>query len=98
MQGKMRKSSVFSAGENGRIDLDDLGLKKTYSLRKAAVQGRTYNDLMVEVSPLSQCFVFCSHVYRTLLCGILTLRLRTPTQVVCVHRCFAQRLELRGIR
>jgi NAD(P)-dependent dehydrogenase (short-subunit alcohol dehydrogenase family) len=41
--------SVFSAGYGGEINLDDLGLKKTYSLTNAAMQTTTYNDLMNEV-------------------------------------------------
>lgn len=41
--------SVFSAGTGGKVDTEDLGLKKTYSLRNAAVQTPTYNDLMIEV-------------------------------------------------
>jgi len=40
--------SVFSAGMGGgAIDMEDLGLKKTYSVSRAASQGITYNDLMV---------------------------------------------------
>lgn len=49
--------SVFSAGMGkGEIDMEDLGLKKTYSLTRAASHAATYNDLMVDVSspsPLS---------------------------------------------
>ena len=41
--------SVFSAGHGGPIDVDDLGLKHTYSLKNAADQGTTYNDLALEV-------------------------------------------------
>jgi hypothetical protein len=44
--------SVFSAGRGGAIDLDDLGLKKHYSLSNAATSATTYNDLMLEVSCL----------------------------------------------
>jgi hypothetical protein len=43
--------SVLAAGKGGEIDLEDLGLKKTFSLTKAGLQAPTYNDLMVEVSP-----------------------------------------------
>jgi NAD(P)-dependent dehydrogenase (short-subunit alcohol dehydrogenase family) len=42
--------SVFAAGKGEEIDLEDLGLKKTFSLSKAGSQTPTYNDLMVEVS------------------------------------------------
>jgi NAD(P)-dependent dehydrogenase (short-subunit alcohol dehydrogenase family) len=42
--------SVFGAGRGGPIDVNDLGLKKSYSLINASRTGPTYNDLMVEVS------------------------------------------------
>lgn len=43
--------TVLSAGlESGPIDLDDLGLKKNFSLPNAARSMSTYNDLMVQVS------------------------------------------------
>jgi hypothetical protein len=42
--------SVLAAGKGGKIDLDDLGLKKSFSLSRAGSQAPTYNDLMVEVS------------------------------------------------
>jgi NAD(P)-dependent dehydrogenase (short-subunit alcohol dehydrogenase family) len=42
--------SVLAAGKGGEIDLNDLGLKKTFTLTNAALQGPTYNDLMMEVS------------------------------------------------
>lgn len=42
--------SVLAAGKGGKVDLDDLGLKKTFSLLNAALQAPTYNDLMMEVS------------------------------------------------
>jgi len=41
--------SVLAAGHGGPIDLDDLGLKKGYSLSAAGVAAVTYNDLMIEV-------------------------------------------------
>ncbi|EAU89862.1 hypothetical protein CC1G_07014 [Coprinopsis cinerea okayama7 len=40
--------SVLGAGYGGEIDVDDLGLVKGYSTRAAALQGTTYNDLMME--------------------------------------------------
>jgi NAD(P)-dependent dehydrogenase (short-subunit alcohol dehydrogenase family) len=43
--------SVFSAGKGGEIDVNDLGLKKGYTLAAAALQATTYNDLMLKVSP-----------------------------------------------
>ena len=42
--------TVLSAGlEAGPIDLNDLGLKKNFSLTNAARSMSTYNDLMVKV-------------------------------------------------
>ena len=41
--------SVLGAGYGGPIDLNDLGLRKGYSLSTARVAGATYNDLMMEV-------------------------------------------------
>jgi hypothetical protein len=49
MKANMRVLSVFSAGHGGQIDLDNLGLKKGYSLKAAAESAPTYNDLMIEV-------------------------------------------------
>ena len=42
--------SVMAAGKGTKIDLDDLGLKKSYTLARAGTQAPTYNDLMVEVN------------------------------------------------
>ncbi|KAK7038394.1 hypothetical protein R3P38DRAFT_2905834 [Favolaschia claudopus] len=39
--------SVLAAGDGQKIDLDDLGLKKTFSIPNAAHTAPTYNDLMV---------------------------------------------------
>lgn len=41
--------SVFAAGSGRAIDLDDLGLKKNFSLAGAARSAPTYNDCMIEV-------------------------------------------------
>jgi len=41
--------SVLAAGKGREIDLDDLGLKKKYSISAAALVAPTYNDLMMEV-------------------------------------------------
>ncbi|KII87958.1 hypothetical protein PLICRDRAFT_42507 [Plicaturopsis crispa FD-325 SS-3] len=70
--------SMFSAGGNGQIDLDDLGLKKTYSVRKAAVQGPTYNDLMVEDFAGRHPDVAFTHAYPG---GVRTPLLRTTKGV-----------------
>ncbi|KAE9394643.1 NAD(P)-binding protein [Gymnopus androsaceus JB14] len=40
--------SVLAAGMGGKINLEDLGLKKTFSLANAALATPTYNDLMME--------------------------------------------------
>lgn len=42
--------SVFSPGYGGPIDVKDLGLKKTYSVRNAALQGVSYMDAAYKVS------------------------------------------------
>ncbi|KAJ7473780.1 NAD(P)-binding protein [Mycena galericulata] len=39
--------SVLAAAKGGAIDLDDLGLKKTFTLSSAAAATPTYNDLMI---------------------------------------------------
>ena len=41
--------SVLAAGIGGKIDVDDLGLKKNFSLSNAAFSGPEYNDCMIEV-------------------------------------------------
>jgi len=41
--------SVLAPGKGGEIDLDDLGLKKGFSVQAAALQAPTYNDLMMQV-------------------------------------------------
>ncbi|KAF8063237.1 hypothetical protein FPV67DRAFT_1672267 [Lyophyllum atratum] len=40
--------SVLAAGKGGNIDLNDLGLKKTFSILNAALAAPTYNDLMMQ--------------------------------------------------
>ncbi|KAJ6476701.1 NAD-P-binding protein [Mycena vitilis] len=40
--------SVLGAGTGGKIDLDDLGLKKRYTALKAAMAPATYTDLAME--------------------------------------------------
>ncbi|KAG6836391.1 hypothetical protein H0H93_008536 [Arthromyces matolae] len=40
--------SILGAGRGGEIDLNDLGLKKTFSLNNAALSAPTYNDLMFQ--------------------------------------------------
>ncbi|KAK7037641.1 hypothetical protein VNI00_010858 [Paramarasmius palmivorus] len=40
--------SVVSAGHGGNININDLGMKKSYSKTQFALAGPTYNDLMME--------------------------------------------------
>ncbi|KAF8885863.1 hypothetical protein CPB84DRAFT_1787993 [Gymnopilus junonius] len=50
-EGKGEKAavvSVMAAGHGGKIDLDDLGLKKGYSVSASMMTGPTYNDMMME--------------------------------------------------
>ncbi|KAJ6453890.1 hypothetical protein C8R47DRAFT_1189121 [Mycena vitilis] len=39
--------SVLAAGRGGEIDLEDLGLKKSFTWKTAATTATTYNDIMV---------------------------------------------------
>ncbi|KAJ7627785.1 hypothetical protein DFH06DRAFT_1006720 [Mycena polygramma] len=39
--------SVLAAGYGGKIDLEDLGLKKSFNLASAAAAAPTYNDIMI---------------------------------------------------
>ena len=41
--------SVLGAGQGGEIDVDDLGLKKNFSVTNAGLTSPTYTDLMMEV-------------------------------------------------
>jgi NAD(P)-dependent dehydrogenase (short-subunit alcohol dehydrogenase family) len=41
--------SVLAAGRGGKLDLEDLGLKRTFSIPKAASQAPTYNDVIFDV-------------------------------------------------
>ncbi|EMD32230.1 hypothetical protein CERSUDRAFT_88161 [Gelatoporia subvermispora B] len=40
--------TILGAGAGGKIDLDDLSLKKRYNVASAGLSGCTYNDLMIE--------------------------------------------------
>ncbi|KAF9460994.1 hypothetical protein BDZ94DRAFT_1264643 [Collybia nuda] len=55
--------SVFAAGKGGEIDLDDIGLKKTYSLSTVALQTPTYNDLALEEFAVRNPGINFSHAY-----------------------------------
>ena len=41
--------SVLAAGKGSEIDVEDLGLKKGFSVAAASLQAPTYNDLMMKV-------------------------------------------------
>ena len=45
----VRVMSVFSAGFGSQVDLNDIGLEKTYTIWNAGRAAATYNDLMIEV-------------------------------------------------
>ena len=55
--------SVLAAGQGGKIDLDDLGLKNGYSLVNTQNAAVTYNDCMIEVSssPLTSIIILRSY-------------------------------------
>jgi len=46
-----RVMSVLAPGNGGKVNVDDLGLKKTFGNLTAGLQVPTYNDLFVEVHP-----------------------------------------------
>src|SRR5258708_17871778 len=45
-----RVVTILAAGQGKPIELDNLGLKKRYSLYKSGVTSPTYNTLLAEVS------------------------------------------------
>lgn len=45
-----RVMTVFAAGKQGLLDVNDLGLKKKVGLKRNADATTAYNDLMVEVT------------------------------------------------
>jgi hypothetical protein len=47
--------TVLGAGKGQPLDLDDLGLKKGFGFLKTLTVMPTYNDLMIEVTPLNTC-------------------------------------------
>lgn len=50
--------SVLTAGRSGKLELDDLGLKKTFSATKVAFQNSFYNDAALSVSSMLSRLVF----------------------------------------
>ncbi|KJA14749.1 hypothetical protein HYPSUDRAFT_48879 [Hypholoma sublateritium FD-334 SS-4] len=56
--------SVLSAGQlPPKVDLEDLGLKKTYTFMKAATQTGAYNDLMIAEFARQNPEIAFSHIY-----------------------------------
>ena len=53
-----RVMSILGPGTGSALDATDLGLKKHFSLMRAARQVPTYNDIFVEVGCLLNCFSF----------------------------------------
>jgi hypothetical protein len=73
-----RVLSVLAAGTaSGKVDVDDLGLKKGYSVQAAAYSAPTYNDSMIQVrQSLSSLSCFEQYSYRTISSPTLTVLLR----------------------
>ncbi|TDL25333.1 NAD(P)-binding protein [Rickenella mellea] len=55
--------SVLGAGHAGKIDVNDLGLKKGYGLTAAALGAATYNDCMVEEFGARNPSIAFTHIY-----------------------------------
>ena len=70
--------SVLGAGKGGEIDVDDLGLKKAFSLTNAAMAAPTYTDLMLEVIISSVSIIFHTHRYSLTHRFILNFLSSTP--------------------
>ncbi|CCM05853.1 uncharacterized protein FIBRA_08089 [Fibroporia radiculosa] len=58
-----RVLTVLGPGTGGRIDLDDLGLKRKYSSVRAFITAPTYNDLMIESFAEREPGVSFTHVF-----------------------------------
>ncbi|KIK64371.1 hypothetical protein GYMLUDRAFT_94777 [Collybiopsis luxurians FD-317 M1] len=79
--------SVLGAGQGGPVNVEDLGLKKTFSIANAAHQGITYNDLMMEeyasrYPSLSFIHAFPGHVRSNLMSASPSLLLRIASPIV----------------
>ena len=76
--------SVLAAGKGGEIDVDDLGLKKGFSLPNAAMAAPTYTDLMMEVIIFfsSVSIIYYTHRYSLTHLFILNFLSSTPTPVL----------------
>ncbi|OAX40473.1 NAD(P)-binding protein [Rhizopogon vinicolor AM-OR11-026] len=68
--------TVLGAGRGGEIDLEDLGLKKNYTLAKAAGAAETYNDLMIEEFSSREPDLTFTHITP----GVVLTPLLTPKQ------------------
>ncbi|KAG0703488.1 hypothetical protein DFH29DRAFT_981921 [Suillus ampliporus] len=69
--------TVLGAGMgSGKIDHDDLGLAKNYTLAKAAEAAQTYNDMMIEVRRLAHFNLTFTHITP----GVVLTPLLTPQQ------------------
>lgn len=67
-----RVLSVLGAGYGMEADLDDLGLKKNYSLLQAGRTSPTYTDMMMEVSLASPVATLeVRDIHRTCACSVL---------------------------
>ena len=66
--------SVLAAGAGGKIDVNDLGLKKHFSVAAAGLQVPSYNDVMVKVCIQIRCtFHSKCQEYRSLIVSGLLL-------------------------
>jgi hypothetical protein len=79
--------SVLAAGMGGAIDLEDLGLKKSFSISNAAMAAPTYNDIMINVRASSSIRYCLLTVHRTSRPGIRGSRSCIPTPVLCARAC-----------
>jgi len=70
--------SVLGAGKGGDIDLDDLGLKKNFSLMNAGLAAPTYNDLMMEAFFAQNPDMAFTHAYP----GMVRTPLAMPSQPI----------------
>ena len=72
--------SVLAAGHGGPVNLDDLGMKKSYNVAKAGLTSPTYTDLMFEVRSIVT--LYCSN---HLLSVVLFPALHKGVSRHCVH-------------
>ena len=63
-QGSRRESCVLAVGKGGEIDVNDVGLKKSFSLSNAAMDAPTYTDLVMEVMFFLLRTIYHTHRYR----------------------------------